>query len=251
MSLKQKKKEVERLYELCGEFNLKLTTEVPESDERADELIAELNEKLAPHLEPKSDDEIALAIDRAVAKEREAYQKKIDELDAKLSQFMLANPVQAQQVQANERITPDMLKAILQAANEGKTNKAGLTISDWVEPEDRLQTPVTLFVPFEKHMITFKKSGGINEAIPNNKPWFKFTNHFRWIQETSTGKVIRKVASIIIYSKKELAWLKAHEDFGRIMFEDGGTAIEMTKLGERAQMYARNLATVRTHARAA
>jgi hypothetical protein len=245
MNLKQKKKEVERLYELCGEFDLKLTAEVPESNERADELIAELNEKLTPHLEPKGEEQVALAVEKAVAKEREASQKRVDELDAKLSQFMLSQSTQTQaQVQGNGGITPDMLKAILQAANEGKTNKAGLTISDWVEPEDRLETPVTLFVPFEKHMITFKKIGGINEAIPNNKPWFKFTNHFRWVQETSTGKVIRKIASITIYSKKELAWLKAHEDFGRIMFEDGGKAIEMTKLGERAQMYVRNLATV-------
>ena len=119
MNLKQKKREVERLYELCGEFDLGLTVEVPESNERADELIAELNEKLAPHVKPKSDDEVAIAVEKAVAKEREASQKRMDELDAKLSQFMLAQSTQTQaQVQNGGGITPDMLKAIEQQGNE-------------------------------------------------------------------------------------------------------------------------------------
>lgn len=229
--LHKKKLELGRLRKKASDLGVETNAEVPTSLEQADALIAQLREVIPTE---KTDAQAKEKIQKVVASDSDELLKRIERLEAALTKAAVAPQT------SPAGMTEEQFTRLLAKVNHGKTNEAGLFRSDWIDPEDRIE-PETFFTPFEREFLTFVPNGGVNEEPPNNKPFLRFKNAFRWIQNTVNGPKIRTVATLTVASQKEKEWVMRHPKYGNSIFLDSESAVKFTDEDDYARLVRKHL----------
>lgn len=88
---------------------------------------------------------------------------------------------------------------------------------DGYDPDDYLTEPTLFFCFKDKHSIYCDTKRNGNTEPPNGP--IKFTALYRYKKKFSKGEKAITISQYASYSKKEIAWIKQHENFGAMFFE--------------------------------
>lgn len=138
---------------------------------------------------------------------------------------------------------PAFIKA-MRAINERHVNDKGLVRMDYVNEEDRLETPIVFYTNKRNQKLFHVTIAGQHVADPLNMGCVRFRNLF-WFRNPETGRIETR-GELVVSSKALAEWIRKDGKYGVEIFESVDEVMKLSKNSEWADVRDRHLVAMRS-----